>query len=227
MAGAARAPEGSGAMSDVAIVDYGINNVRSVRNAVEYCGFNPIVTHEADAIADASHVILPGVGAFGDAMLNIRARGIDELLERHVREKGKPFLAVCLGMQLLANSSEEHADDGFRHRGLGWFDADVVRLMPNDPALKIPHMGWNTIDVINNHPLLAGIATGGGGLHAYFVHSFHLEVADRRALVAEAQYGGPVTAMVGVDNIAGTQFHPEKSQTLGLRLISNFLKWRP
>ena len=114
-------------MSDVAIVDYGINNVRSVRNAVEYCGFNPVVTHEADAIADASHVILPGVGAFGDAMANIRARGIDEMLERHVRDKGKPFLAVCLGMQLLAKTSEEHADDGVLHRGLGWFDADVVR----------------------------------------------------------------------------------------------------
>ena len=152
MEGARPARLGSEAMSGVAIVDYGINNVRSVRNAVEYCGFDPIVTHDADVIADASHVILPGVGAFGDAMNNIRTRGIDEILERHVREKGKPFLAVCLGMQLLAKSSEEHADDGIPHRGLGWFDADIQRLRPSDPRLKIPHMGWNMVAKARNHP---------------------------------------------------------------------------
>jgi imidazole glycerol-phosphate synthase subunit HisH len=225
MAGAARAPEGSGAMSDVAIVDYGINNVRSVRNAVEYCGFNPIVTHEADAIADASHVILPGVGAFGDAMLNIRARGIDELLERHVREKGKPFLAVCLGMQLLANSSEEHADDGFRHRGLGWFDADVVRLMPNDPALKIPHMGWNMVAKERNHPILANIRES--NLAFYFVHSFAMRCNQPGDVVGYTQYGQQVTAIIAKDNIAATQFHPEKSQDSGIELMSNFLRWNP
>jgi imidazole glycerol-phosphate synthase subunit HisH len=225
MAGAARAPEGSGAMSDVAIVDYGINNVRSVRNAVEYCGFNPIVTHEADAIADASHVILPGVGAFGDAMLNIRARGIDELLERHVREKGKPFLAVCLGMQLLANSSEEHADDGVRHRGLGWFDADVVRLMPNDPALKIPHMGWNVVAKERNHPVLANIRES--NLAFYFVHSFAMRCNQPGDVVGYAQYGQRVTAIIAKDNIAATQFHPEKSQDSGIELMSNFLRWNP
>jgi imidazole glycerol-phosphate synthase subunit HisH len=225
MAGAARAPEGSGAMSHVAIVDYGINNVRSVRNAVEYCGFNPIVTHEADAIADASHVILPGVGAFGDAMLNIRARGIDELLERHVREKGKPFLAVCLGMQLLANSSEEHADDGVRHRGLGWFDADVVRLMPNDPALKIPHMGWNVVAKERNHPVLANIRES--NLAFYFVHSFAMRCNQQGDVVGYAQYGQQVTAIIAKDNIAATQFHPEKSQDSGIELMSNFLRWNP
>ena len=225
MAGAARAPEGSGAMSDVAIVDYGINNVRSVRNAVEYCGFNPIVTHEADAIADASHVILPGVGAFGDAMVNIRARGIDELLERHVREQGKPFLAVCLGMQLLANSSEEHADDGVRHRGLGWFDADVVRLMPNDPALKIPHMGWNVVAKERNHPVLANIRES--NLAFYFVHSFAMRCNQPGDVVGYAQYGQRVTAIIAKDNIAATQFHPEKSQDSGIELMSNFLRWHP
>jgi glutamine amidotransferase len=212
-------------MSDVAIVDYGINNVRSVRNAVEYCGFNPIVTHDADVIAGASHVILPGVGAFGDAMTNIRARGIDELLEHHVREKGKPFLAVCLGMQLLAKTSEEHADNGVRHRGLGWLDADVVRLMPNDPALKIPHMGWNMVVKERNHPILADIREN--NLAYYFVHSFAVRCNQPGDVVGYTRHGQPVTAIIAKDNIAATQFHPEKSQDSGIELISNFLRWNP
>ena len=212
-------------MSGVAIVDYGINNVRSVRNAVEYCGFDPIVTHEADTIADASHVILPGVGAFGDAMINIRARGIDELLERHVREKGKPFLAVCLGMQLLANSSEEHTDDGALHPGLGWFDAEVVRLMPNDPALKIPHMGWNMVAKERSHPILTNIREN--NLAFYFVHSFAMRCNQSDDVVGYAQYGQQVTAIIAKDNIAATQFHPEKSQDSGIELMSNFLRWNP
>jgi glutamine amidotransferase len=212
-------------MSDIAIVDYGINNVRSVRNAVEYCGFNPIVTHDAAAIADASHVILPGVGAFGDAMINIRARGIDELLDRQVREKGKPFLAVCLGMQLLARTSEEHADEGALHRGLGWFDADVVRLMPKDPALKIPHMGWNMVTKERNHPILANIRES--NLAFYFVHSFAMRCNAGEDVVGYAQYGQPVTAIIANNNIAATQFHPEKSQDTGIELMSNFLRWNP
>jgi glutamine amidotransferase len=212
-------------MSNVAIVDYGINNVRSVRNAVEYCGFSPVVTHEAAAIAAASHVILPGVGAFGDAMTNIRARGIDEMLERQVREKGKPFLAVCLGMQLLAKTSDEHADNGVPHRGLGWFDADVVRLLPSDPALKIPHMGWNTVAKERNHPILASIREK--NLAFYFVHSFAMRCNEPRDVVANAQYGQQVTAIIAKDNIAATQFHPEKSQDSGIELMSNFLRWNP
>ena len=212
-------------MSGVAIVDYGINNVRSVRNAVEYCGFDPIVTHDADVIADASHVILPGVGAFGDAMNNIRTRGIDEILERHVREKGKPFLAVCLGMQLLAKSSEEHADDGIPHRGLGWFDADIQRLRPNDPRLKIPHMGWNMVAKARNHPILANISEK--NLAFYFVHSFAMSCNNAEDIVGLAQYGQPVTAIIAKDNIAATQFHPEKSQDTGIELVSNFLRWNP
>ena len=212
-------------MSGVAIVDYGINNVRSVKNAVEYCGFDPVVTHDADAIADASHVILPGVGAFGDAMSNIRARGIDEILERQVREKGKPFLAVCLGMQLLANTSEEHVDDGVAHRGLGWFDADVLRLMPNDPALKIPHMGWNMVAKERDHPILENIRES--NLAFYFVHSFAMRCRDAGDVVGFAQYGQPVTAVIARDNIAATQFHPEKSQDTGIELMSNFLRWNP
>jgi len=212
-------------MSEVAIVDYGINNVRSVRNAVDYCGYNPIVTHDAAAIADASHVILPGVGAFGDAMNNIRARGIDEILNRHVREKGKPFLAVCLGMQLLARTSEEHADDDVPHSGLGWFDADILRLKPNDPKLKIPHMGWNIVAKERDHPILAHIRDS--DLAFYFVHSFAMRCNNQHDVVGRAEYGQPVTAIVAKDNIVATQFHPEKSQDSGIELVSNFLRWNP
>jgi glutamine amidotransferase len=212
-------------MSGVAIVDYGINNVRSVRNAVEYCGYDPIVTHDAATIAGSSHVILPGVGAFGDAMNNIRARGIDEVLDRHVREKGKPFLAVCLGMQLLAQTSEEHADNGVPHRGLGWFDADVVRLAPNDPSLKIPHMGWNIVAKERDHPVLEHIRES--NLAFYFVHSFAMRCNDPHDVVGRAQYGQAVTAIIAKDNIVATQFHPEKSQDSGIELVSNFLRWNP
>jgi glutamine amidotransferase len=212
-------------MSRVAIVDYGINNVRSVRNAVDYCGFDPVVTHDAAEIADASHIILPGVGAFGDAMANIRMRGIDEILERHVREKGKPFLAVCLGMQLLAKTSEEHADGEAPHPGLGWFDADVLRLKPNDPDLKIPHMGWNNISKAREHPVLSHMRDG--NLAFYFVHSFAMRCNREHDVVARADYGQPVTAIVAKDNIVATQFHPEKSQDSGIELVSNFLRWAP
>lgn len=212
-------------MSDVAIVDYGINNVRSVRNSVEYCGYTPIVTHDPAVIANASHVILPGVGAFGDAMNNIRARGIDEILQRQVREKGKPFLAVCLGMQLLAQTSEEHADDGVLHRGLGWFDADILRLRPNDPKLKIPHMGWNVVGKERDHPVLANIS--GRNLAFYFVHSFAMFCKNHADIIGVAQYGQPVTAIVARDNIVATQFHPEKSQDSGIELVNNFLHWNP
>ena len=212
-------------MSEVAIVDYGINNVRSVRNAVDYCGFNPIVTHDAAAIADASHVILPGVGAFGDAMNNIRARGIDEILTRHVREKGKPFLAICLGMQLLAQTSEEHADGNPPFQGLGWFDADIVRLRPNDPTLKIPHMGWNMVAKERDHPVLANIREG--NLAFYFVHSFAMRCNNQGDVVGRADYGEPVTAIVAKQNMVATQFHPEKSQDSGIELVGNFLRWNP
>src|SRR6266567_493532 len=157
-------------MAHVAIVDYGINNIRSVRNAVNYCGFDPIISNDAAVIEDASHVILPGVGAFGDAMDNLRSRGLDAVLERAVCEKGKPFLAICLGMQLLARTSEEHAEDGAPHRGRGWLNADVLRIRPDDPDLKIPHMGWNTVIKQRDHPLLAGIRPN--NLTFYFVHSF-------------------------------------------------------
>ena len=140
-----------------------------------------------------------------------------------MRKQGRPFLGICVGMQLMATRGLEFEVT----EGLGWIDGDVQAITPCDPALKVPHMGWNTLDVIRSHALLDGIPTGPKGLHAYFVHSFHLAARDRSAIVAETDYGGPVTAMVGKDNMAGTQFHPEKSQTLGLKLIANFLKWRP
>lgn len=212
-------------MARVAIIDYGINNVRSVRNAVEYCGHEAVVTHGNDEIVDASHIILPGVGAFGDAMKNIRDRGLDEILARNVREAGKPLLAVCLGMQLLAKTSEEHADGGELFKGLGLIEADVRRLRPKDPDLKIPHMGWNNITKLREHPILANMRET--NLAFYFVHSFAMRCKNEDDVVGCASYGQEVTAIVARENIVGTQFHPEKSQDSGIELMSNFLQWNP
>ncbi|MBO0764522.1 MAG: imidazole glycerol phosphate synthase subunit HisH [Hyphomicrobiaceae bacterium] len=217
-------------MQRVAIIDYGAGNLHSAAKAFERAaresgnGASIAVTADPEAVRAADRVVLPGVGAFADCKAGLDAvPGMVEALKQSVRGRGRPFLGICVGAQLMAERGLE-----FRiTQGLGWIKGDVKAIEPADPALKIPHMGWNTLAVINDHPLLAGIPTGPDGLHAYFVHSFHLVTPDRVALVAEADYGGPVTAMVGTDNIAGTQFHPEKSQTLGLRLIANFLAWRP
>jgi len=217
-------------MQRLVIVNYGSGNLHSAAKAFERAARESEadiaieVTDSPAAVLAADRVVLPGVGAFADCKAGIDAvAGMREALEKTVRERLRPFLGICVGAQLMAERGLE-----FRITpGFGWIRGDVKAIEPQDPALKIPHMGWNTLDVVNPHPLLAGIETGPNGLHAYFVHSFHLAVGDRATLVAETNYGGPVTAMVGVDNIAGTQFHPEKSQTLGLRLISNFLKWKP
>jgi glutamine amidotransferase len=217
-------------MQRVAIINYGSGNLHSAAKAFERAARESEadaaieVTDSPATVLAADRVVLPGVGAFADCKNGLDAvPGMREALERSVREKLRPFLGICVGAQLMAERGLE-----FRVTpGFGWIEGDVKAIEPKDPALKIPHMGWNTLEVINQHPLLAGIPTGPKGLHAYFVHSFHLVTPDRAAVVAEADYGGPVTAMVGAGNIAGTQFHPEKSQTLGLRLISNFLKWKP
>jgi glutamine amidotransferase len=217
-------------MQRLVIIDYGSGNLHSAAKAFERAareseaGVRIEVSAAPAAVAAADCVVLPGVGAFADCRRGLDAvPGMREALEKTVREKRRPFLGICVGAQLMAERGLEFRTTA----GFGWIAGDAKAIEPRDPALKIPHMGWNTLDVVNAHPLLAGIATGPTGLHAYFVHSFHLVPADRAALVATADYGGPVTAMVGQDNIAGTQFHPEKSQTLGLKLIANFLRWRP
>jgi len=217
-------------MQRLVIIDYGSGNLHSAAKAFERAAreseadVSIAVTSNPADVEAADRIVLPGVGAFADCRAGLDAvAGMRDALEASVRAKGRPFLGICVGAQLMAERGLE-----FRTTpGFGWIKGDVKAIEPKDPTLKIPHMGWNTLTVINDHPLLAGIETGPQGLHAYFVHSFHLATPDRAALVAEADYGGQVTAMVGRDNIAGTQFHPEKSQTLGLRLIANFLKWRP
>ena len=214
----------------VAIVDYGSGNLHSAAKAFERAAQDAglqqpiVVTNDPSIVASADRVVLPGVGAFADCRRGLDAvAGMVAALEEAVRRKGRPFFGICVGMQLLAERGREYEVTP----GLGWIAGEVDRIAPSDPKLKIPHMGWNTLNVDRAHPLLDGLTLGPQGLHAYFVHSYELKVADRADLVAEADYGGPVTAIVARDNIVGTQFHPEKSQRLGLALIANFLKWRP
>jgi glutamine amidotransferase len=214
----------------VAIVDYGSGNLHSAAKAFERaardCGYGEpiVVTQDPDAVARAERVVLPGVGAFADCRRGLDAvSGMVEALNTRVRHQGRPFLGICVGMQLMAERGREYEVTA----GLGWIPGEVDRITPSDPGLKIPHMGWNTLNEIRPHKLLEGIPVGPQGLHAYFVHSFHLKTAERSSLVAEADYGGPVTAIVGRDTVVGTQFHPEKSQRLGLKLIANFLQWKP
>jgi len=214
----------------LAIIDYGSGNLHSAAKAFERAAAeldrppSIEVTADPDAVLRAERVVLPGVGAFADCRKGLAAvDGMMEALEEAVRVARRPFLGICVGMQLMAERGLEHG----LTEGFGWISGEVRPIAPGDPSLKIPHIGWNTIQVVNDHPLLEGIATGEDGLHAYFVHSYHLVPNAPGDLVAETDYGGPVTAMVARDTYAGTQFHPEKSQRLGLRLISNFLRWRP
>ena len=214
----------------VAIVDYGSGNLHSAAKAFERAARESghdrpiLVTRDPDAVRRAERIVLPGVGAFADCRRGLDALpGMVQALEETVRGKGRPFLGICVGMQLMAERGREYVVT----EGLGWIRGEVDKIAPSDPALKIPHMGWNTLAASTPHQLLAGIPLGPEGLHAYFVHSYQLEPADRADLVAEADYGGPVTAIVARDSYAGTQFHPEKSQKLGLALIANFLKWKP
>lgn len=217
-------------MQRVVIIDYGSGNLHSAAKAFERAsresGANAeiLVSARAEDVRTADRVVLPGVGAFADCKRGLEAvPGMRDALEEAVHGRGRPFLGICVGMQLLASRGLEFEVTD----GLGWIEGEVRAIQPDDPALKIPHMGWNTLDVRRPHPLLDGIATGAGGLHAYFVHSYHFVPKDRGVVVAETDYGGPVTAVIGRDNIVGTQFHPEKSQALGLALIANFLNWVP
>jgi imidazole glycerol-phosphate synthase subunit HisH len=214
----------------VAIIDYGSGNLHSAAKAFERAARESgadqpiVVTSDPDAVNRADRIVLPGVGAFADCRRGLDAvPGMVAALEDNVRRKGKPFFGICVGMQLMAERGREYEVV----EGLGWIPGEVDKIAPSDPNLKIPHMGWNTLSELKSHPLLDGITLGNGGLHAYFVHSYQLKTANRSDLLAEADYGGPVTAMIGRDNMAGTQFHPEKSQRLGLALIANFLKWKP
>jgi glutamine amidotransferase len=211
-------------MSTVALIDYGSGNLASAAKALAKVanGKSEIVTTaDPQVVKDAERVVLPGVGAFADCMRGLSAvPGMVEALREKVLKEGAPFLGICVGMQLLATVGVEFG----RHAGLGWIAGEVVKITPSDPNLKIPHMGWNELNVLTRHPLLKGIETGA---HAYFVHSFELKPTLPEDLIATTDYGGPLTAMVGNENIAGTQFHPEKSQATGLKLLENFLSWRP
>ena len=217
-------------MQRVAIIDYGSGNLHSAAKAFERAARESgidshiEVTSSAKDVAAADRIVLPGVGAFADCKRGLDAvPGMRDALETAVREKSRPFLGICVGAQLLAERGLEYEIV----EGLGWIAGEVRAIEPDDATLKIPHMGWNTLRTQREHPLLAGIETGPQGLHAYFVHSYQLVAADAGTVIADTDYGGPVTVMIARDNIAGTQFHPEKSQTVGLRLIANFLSWQP
>ena len=211
----------------VAIIDYGSGNLRSAAKAFERAAREGghhgrvEVTARAEALVDASHIVLPGVGAFADCMRGLAGLpGMIEALEAAVIAGGRPFLGICVGMQLMATRGREHGT----HEGLGWFDGEVRALTPADSRLKVPHMGWNEIEPRGAHPALMGL---GPGTHVYFVHGYGFDCADSGQILATTEYGGPVTAAIARDNLIGTQFHPEKSQAAGLRLIANFLAWRP
>jgi imidazole glycerol-phosphate synthase subunit HisH len=210
-----------------AIIDYGSGNLRSAAKAFERAareaGIDTVVavTGDAETVRNAERVVLPGVGAFADCRRGLAAvPGMESALVEAVIGRGRPFLGICVGMQLMAERGREFE----RVDGLGWIPGEVVAIVPGDAALKIPHMGWNELELRARHPLLDGIAAGE---HAYFVHSYGMRCAERRDVLAVADYGGEIVAVVGRDNLVGTQFHPEKSQTTGLRLIANFLRWRP
>lgn len=210
-----------------AIVDYGSGNLHSAaksfgRMAAETGAGPVVVTSDPEAVLRADRIVLPGVGAFADCRAGLEAvPGMVGAIEEKVIRGGAPFLGICVGLQLMADRGREH---GVVTEGLGWFPGEVVRIVPDDPMAKVPHMGWNALEIRHEHPVLDGIAEGD---HAYFVHSYHLAPEKPEHRVATVDHGGPVTAIMARDNLVGTQFHPEKSQATGLRLIANFLAWRP
>jgi glutamine amidotransferase len=209
----------------IAVVDYGAGNLRSVEKAlIRSGGTDVVVTSDPERVASADRIVMPGDGAFPDCRAAFaQTTGLGEALDQAVKAKGRPFLGICIGMQLLASVGEEHEPT----EGLGWIPGRVVRIEPGDQRLKVPHMGWNTLEAHRAHPLIEGLDLGPHGLHAYFLHAYHLVPDDETDVVASASYGGRVTALVARDNVAGVQFHPEKSQRLGLALLSRFVEWRP
>lgn len=211
----------------IAVVDYGSGNLRSAAKALARAARDsgdprPVaVTADPELVRRADHVVLPGVGAFGDCRRGLGAvTGMIEALEDAVRRGGRPFLGICVGMQLMADRGVEHGT----HPGLGWIAGEVRVIEPQDRSLKIPHMGWNELGPVAAHPVLGGLRQGD---HVYFVHSYAIRPARPADLLVETDYGGPIAAIVGRDNMIGTQFHPEKSQAAGLRLLADFLAWRP
>lgn len=210
----------------VAVIDYGAGNLRSAAKALAHAarahGDEVVVTADPDVVAKADRIVLPGVGAFAECKRGLESKaGVVEALREAVLEKGRPFLGICVGMQLMASVGVEYGE----HPGLGWIRGRVVRLAPDDAGLKIPQMGWNDLRLARpQHPLFAGLATGA---HGYFVHSYQFELDDPADLLADVDYGGKVAAAIGRDNMIGVQFHPEKSQAVGLKLLANFLAWKP
>ena len=214
----------------VAIIDYGSGNLRSATKAFERAaresgiGAEIELTSDAERVRTADRIVLPGVGAYADCRRGLDAvPGMTDAIREVAIEKARPFLGICVGMQLMSSRGlEKTITEGF-----GWIKGDVREMTPTDPNLKIPQIGWNTLRLRRPHPLFDGIDTGPEGLHAYFVHSYMLDPEIENDVLAVTDYGGPVTAAVCNDNMAGTQFHPEKSQALGLALIANFLRWTP
>ncbi|MFY9656628.1 MAG: imidazole glycerol phosphate synthase subunit HisH [Methylocystis sp.] len=213
-----------------AIIDYGSGNLHSAVKAFERAAREAEldeairITDDPKIVRGADRLVLPGVGAFADCRAGLeRIPGLIDALNETARLRGRPFLGICVGMQLMATRGLEHGVTP----GFDWIEGEVEAIKLADPALKIPHMGWNTLDLERPHPLFAGIATGEKGLHAYFVHSYQFRAQSAENVLATTSYGGPITAAVAKGNLAGVQFHPEKSQRLGLALIANFLRWRP
>lgn len=208
-----------------AIIDYNSGNLRSAEKSFQRMATSPtdiVVTSDPAVVARAERIVLPGVGAFADCRQGLGSyEGLFEAIEEATQRRAIPFLGICVGMQMLATWGREH---GQNTAGFDWISGEVVEIAPTDASLKIPHMGWNALENISDHPVLDGISAGD---HAYFVHSYQLAADDAADIQATADYGGPVTAVVAKDNIIGTQFHPEKSQSTGLRFIENFLNWRP
>jgi glutamine amidotransferase len=214
----------------VALIDYGSGNLHSAAKAFERAARalelpeKVVVTRDPEMVYRADRIVLPGVGAFADCRRGLDALdGMVDAMTEAVRGKARPFFGICVGMQLMATQGKEHVTTP----GLNWIAGDVEKIAPRDESLKIPHMGWNTLDMLHEHPVLERLPLGDKGRHAYFVHSYHLNATSEGDVIARADYGGPLTAIVAKDTMFGTQFHPEKSQRFGLALIANFLKWKP